>query len=419
MRLNRDVNVIKNRNAQADPGIMTSVAAILKDVRENGDAAVRQYAKDFDGFTSQELMVTQVEIETATKKIGSDFIRILQRAKDQITEFHKNQIQNSWGIYKDNGVVMGQIIRPLVRVALYVPGGTAAYPSSVLMNGIPAILAGVKDIAIFTPVKADGKVPDTILAAAGVCGISQIYKIGGAHAIAAAAYGTKSIPKADKIVGPGNIYVATAKRMVYGEVDIDMIAGPSEVLIIADEAANPIYIAADLMSQAEHDPLASSVLITTSEKLIAETEAEIDRQVESLSRKDIILQSLESYGAAVHVKSLEEAFEISNILAPEHLEILTADPLSHLPKVQNAGSIFLGAYTPEPLGDYMSGPNHVLPTGGTARFYSALGVYDFVKHSSYSYYPKSALAELKDDVMIFAKKEGLDAHAAAMGVRFE
>jgi len=314
---------------------------------------------------------------------------------------------------------MGQIIRPLARVVLYVPGGTAAYPSSVLMNAIPAKLAGVKDIAIFTPVKSDGKVPDAILAAAGVCQITQIYKIGGAHAIAGAAYGTQSIPKADKIVGPGNIYVATAKRMVYGEVDIDMIAGPSEILIIADETANPKHIAADMMSQAEHDALASAILVTSCEKLISETEAEIERQIAGLNRKDIISKSLESYGAAVYVKNLDEAFAISNTIAPEHLEILTADPISHLPKIQNAGSIFLGHHSPEPLGDYMSGPNHVLPTGGTARFYSALGVYDFVKHSSYSYYTQGALAELKDDVMTFAQAEGLDAHANAVKVRFE
>jgi len=419
MRLNRDLEVIKNRQTQVDADVMVSVEKILADVREGGDEAVLGYAQRFDGYDGKELLVTQGEIDTAIKNVGPDFVRILERAAEQITAFHANQKEKSWSIYKENGVMMGQIVRPLARVALYVPGGTAAYPSSVLMNGIPARLAGVKDIAIFTPVKADGKVPDAILAAAGVCKISQIYKIGGAHAIAAAAYGTKRIPKVDKIVGPGNIYVATAKRMVYGEVDIDMIAGPSEVLIIADEAANPKYIAADLMSQAEHDELASAILVTTSEKLISETEAEIERQVAGLRRRDIILKSLESFGAAVCVNSLEEAFEISNAVAPEHLEILTADPISHLPKVENAGSIFLGQYNPEPLGDYMSGPNHVLPTGGTAKFYSALGVYDFIKHSSYSYYPREALAGFKDDVMAFAKAEGLDAHANAVGVRFE
>jgi len=420
MRLNRNLSAVKNRQSQTDTAaIIASVEKILMDIRTGGDDALLRYANQLDGFAGKALLVSDNEICEAVERVGKDFMRILERAASQITEFHKNQVQNSWSIYKDNGVMMGQIIRPLARVALYVPGGTAAYPSSVLMNGIPAKLAGVKDIAIFTPVKADGKVPDSILAAASCCGIKTIYKVGGAHAIAAAAYGTQSIPKADKIVGPGNIYVATAKRLVYGEVDIDMIAGPSEVLIIADEAANPKYIAADMMSQAEHDPLASSILLATCEKIITETEAEITRQVEGLSRKDIILESLQNHGAAVYVKNLDEAFEISNDLAPEHLEILTTDPISHLPKVQNAGSIFLGEYTPEPLGDYMSGPNHVLPTGGTARFYSALGVYDFVKHSSYSYYPKEALAELKDDVITFAQAEGLTAHANAVAVRFD
>jgi len=418
MRLNRDLNAIKNRQTEVDEAVAVSVQQILADVNINGDKAVRSYTQKFDGFDGAELLVTQAEIDAAVQSVGPDFMRILKRAAEQITDFHANQVEKSWSVYKDNGVMMGQLVRPLARVALYVPGGTAAYPSSVLMNGIPARLAGVKDIAIFTPVKSDGKVPDAILAAAAQCEITQIYKIGGAHAIAAAAYGTETIPKADKIVGPGNIYVATAKRMVYGEVDIDMVAGPSEVLVIADAAANPKYIAADLMSQAEHDELASAILVTTSEKLIAETEAEIERQLAGLSRADIILKALEGYGAAVLVQNLDEAFDISNAIAPEHLEILTADPISHLPKVQNAGSIFLGEHNPEPLGDYMSGPNHVLPTSGTAKFYSALGVYDFVKHSSYSYYPREALSAFKDDVIAFAMAEGLDAHANAVRVRF-
>jgi len=287
------------------------------------------------------------------------------------------------------------------------------------MNAIPAMLAGVEDVSIFTPAKSDGKVNDAILAAAAVCGIKTIYKIGGAHAVAAAAYGTRSIPKADKIVGPGNIYVAVAKRLVYGEADIDMVAGPSEVLIIADETANPKYVAADLLSQAEHDEMASSVLVTTSGKLIEQTEAEIERQLMHLSRADIARRSLEHYGAAILVKDLNEAFKIANDIAPEHLEILTENPLEKLPLVQNAGSIFLGENTPEPMGDYMSGTNHVLPTGGTARFYSPLGVYDFVKYSSYSYYPRKVLEEYKDDVIKFAMMEGLDAHANSIKVRFE
>jgi len=419
MRLNRDLKLIKNRQAQVDETVAASVRKILAEVRAGGDSAVRRCAQKFDGYTGNALLVTAAEIDAAVQNVGPEFMRILKRAAERISAFHVNQVEKSWSVYKENGVVMGQILRPLACVALYVPGGTAAYPSSVLMNGIPASLAGVKDMIMFTPVKTDGKVPDAILAAAETVGCRKIYKIGGAHAIAAAAYGTDTIPKADKIVGPGNIYVATAKRMVYGEVDIDMVAGPSDILIIADETANPKYVAADLMSQAEHDELASAILITTSEKLIAETEAEIERQLTYLSRKEIIVKSLEDYGAAVCVESLDDAFAISNSIAPEHLEILTVDPLSHLPKIQNAGSIFLGENNPEPIGDYMSGPNHVLPTSGTAKFYSPLGVYDFVKHSSYSYYPREALSSLKDDVVKFAMAEGFDAHANAVKVRFE
>jgi histidinol dehydrogenase len=410
---------IKNRKIDIDEEVEKSVREILADVKANGDSAVLKYAKEFDGFTGGDLLVSEHEIKTACSGTGDDFMRILQRARAQIAEFHANQKDKSWGIYKDNGVMMGLIVRPLQRVALYVPGGTAAYPSTVLMNAIPAALAEVKDIVVFTPAKADGKVANAILAAAACCGIKTIYKIGGAQAVAAAAYGTETIAKADKIVGPGNVYVATAKRLVYGELDIDMVAGPSEILIIADETANPKYIAADLMGQAEHDRLASAILITTSEHVIAETEKELDRQLLYLKRAEIVKESLADHGAAILVNSLEEAFEIANKIAPEHLEILTADPLEKLPLVQNAGSIFLGENTPEPLGDYMSGTNHVLPTGGTARFHSPLGVYDFVKKSAYSYYPREVLAAFKDDIMTFAEFEGLDAHANSIKVRFE
>jgi len=418
MRLNRSLEGLKGRAVEVSAEVGASVQKILADVRKNGDVAVRQYATQFDGFTGDDLLITYDEIKEALANVDDNFLEIIKRACAQITEFHANQIEKSWSVYKDNGVQMGQVVRPLERVALYVPGGTAAYPSSVLMNAIPATLAGVKDIAIFTPVKSDGKVPDIILAAAACCGVHTIYKVGGAQAIAAAAYGTASIPKADKIVGPGNAYVATAKRMVYGEVDIDMVAGPSEILIIADETANPKYIAADLMSQAEHDELASSILVTTDEALIEAVEVEIKRQIAGLSRRETIEASLKNYGGAILVADLDEAFAISNDLAPEHLEILTVNPMDHLPKVQNAGSIFLGEYTPEPLGDYMSGTNHVLPTGGTAKFYSPLGVQDFVKWSAYSYYPKQALAELSDDIITFANLEGLDAHANSIKVRF-
>lgn len=418
-KLRNDLSQIKSRKADRNAVVTESVQEILKEVRANGDAAVRKYAEQFDGFVGKSLLVREEELTSAVRNVGEDFMRILRRACGQITDFHANQIAQSWGTYKDNGVIMGQIARPLKRVVLYVPGGTAAYPSTVLMNAIPATLAGVKDIAVVTPVKADGKVADMIIAAAMCCGIHTIYKVGGAQAIAAAAYGTETIAKADKIVGPGNIYVATAKQLVYGEVDIDMIAGPSEILIIADERANPKYIAADLLSQAEHDELASAILITTSERLMMETEKEITRQLAYLDRKEIIENSLKNYGAAILVNDLDKAFEIANDMAPEHLEILTENPLEKLTKVQNAGSIFLGENTPEPLGDYMSGTNHVLPTGGTAKFYSPLGVYDFIKFSSYSYYPHDVLAEFKDDVIQFAELEGLSAHANSIRVRFQ
>ena len=419
MRLNRNLDGLADRKIEISDEIARSVQHILADVRKNGDEAVRRYAAEFDGFTGDALQVSDTEIQAALSRVSGDFLKILERAYEQIRAFHANQIEKSWSVYKDNGVQMGQIVRPLRRVALYVPGGTAAYPSSVLMNAIPAALAGVTDIAIFTPVKADGQVPDTILAAAACCGVQTIYKIGGAQAIAAAAYGTQSIPKADKIVGPGNAYVATAKRMVYGDVDIDMVAGPSEILIVADQYANPKYIAADLLSQAEHDVLSSAILVTTSAPLIDAVEEELERQIKGLQRKEIITASLARYGGAILVPDLEAAFALSNDLAPEHLEILTENPLVHLPKIQNAGSIFLGEYTPEALGDYMGGANHVLPTGGTAKFYSPLSVQDFVKWSAYSYYPRPALAALKEDVIAFASLEGLGAHANSIAVRFE
>lgn len=445
MRLNRDLSVIKNCKTEADDSVVASVAAIIADVRKNGDAALRRYAKQFDGFTGESLLLTDAERDTSLARISSDpskivkktvrsasdnfdivinentaeeYFRILQRAAERIRDFHKNQLEKSWSVFKENGTIMGQIVRPLERVAIYVPGGTAILTSTLLMCAVPAQLAGVKEIVIFTPVKENNTVSDEIIQAALGCGVTEIYKIGGPWAIAAAAYGTESIAKVDKIVGPGGQAVTTAKRLVYGAVDIDSIAGPSDILVIADETADAKYVAADLLSQAEHDVLSSAILVTTSEKLIPAVEAEIDRQLTYLKRPEIIKKSLADFGAAVHVNSIEEAFEISNDIAPEHLEILTADPFSHLPKVKNAGSIFLGENTPEPLGDYMSGANHVLPTGGTARFYSPLGVYDFVKYSAYSYYPRAALEELKNDVAAFARSEGLDAHANSVEIRF-
>ena len=415
-------NKLNNRKEEISEEVNNAVNGIIQDIRKNGNQALFDYCKKFDGYEikdEQDLIVCDAEIEAALKEVDEDYIRILERTKKQITEFHKNQIDKSWSLYKDNGVIMGQMVRPIERVALYVPGGTASYPSTVLMNAVPAKLAGVKDLVIITPVKADGKVNPVIVAAAKVSGVNTIYKFGGAQGVAAIANGTETIKKADKIVGPGNIYVATAKKLSYGVVDIDMVAGPSEVLIIADEKANPKYIAADLMSQAEHDKLASAMLVTTSQSLVEEVNKELKRQIAYLSRKEIIEESLKNYGGAIIVDNLDEAFEVSNYLAPEHLEILVENPVNTLPKIKNAGSIFLGEYTPEPLGDYMSGTNHVLPTGGTAKFYSALGVYDYVKYSSYSYYPKNVLETFKDDVQTFAKSEGLDAHANSIAVRFE
>ena len=413
---------LDSRKESVNKEVNEAVLKIIEDINERGNKALYEYCLKFDGYQindEKDLIVSEIEKEEALKQIDADYLRILERTKEQITEFHKNQIDKSWSLFKDNGVIMGQMVRPIERVALYVPGGTASYPSTVLMNAVPAKLAGVKDLVIITPVKEDGKVNPIIIAAAKVSGVDTIYKFGGAQGVAAIAHGTETIKKADKIVGPGNIFVATAKKLSYGLVDIDMVAGPSEVLVIADENANPKYIAADLMSQAEHDKLASALLVTTSRDLVAKVNGELVRQMAYLSRRDIIEESLVNYGGAIIVDNLNEAFDVSNYLAPEHLEVLVDNPVNMLPKIKNAGSIFLGEYSPEPLGDYMSGTNHVLPTGGTAKFYSALGVYDFVKYSSYSYYPKNVLGEFKEDVIKFAKSEGLDAHANSVAVRCE
>lgn len=415
-------DTFSSRKEEISKQVNDAVMDIIDDVKENGDKAILNYCAKFDGFEIDDpskLIVSKKEIMEGVTAVGKDFIRIIERTKEQLIEFHKNQVDKSWSLFKDNGVIMGQMVRPIERVALYVPGGTATYPSTVMMNAIPAKLAGVKEVVIITPVKSDGKVNPAILAAAYVCGIETIYKVGGAQGVAAVAVGTKTIKKVDKIVGPGNIYVATAKKCCYGMVDIDMIAGPSEILIVADKNANPKYIAADLMSQAEHDRLASAILVTTAPELLDNVNKELERQMAYLSRTDIIKESLENYGGAIIVDNIKEAFDVSNYLAPEHLEVLVDNPVNTLPLIKNAGSIFLGEYTPEPLGDYMSGTNHVLPTGGTAKFYSALGVYDYVKYSSYSYYPKNVLATFKDDVEKFAKLEGLDAHANSITVRFE
>lgn len=415
-------NKLHTRKQEVTDEVNKAVSAIVDRIKKEGDQAVIDYCQKFDGYTitkPEDFLVTKSQVDEACARVGEDFLRILERTKEQLTVYHKNQVEKTWTMVKDDGVILGSLVRGIENVALYVPGGTAAYPSTVMMNAIPAQLAGVKNMFIITPVKADGKVSDVILAAAKVAGITTIYKVGGAQGVAAAAYGTKTIQKADKIVGPGNIFVATAKKLCYGVVDIDMVAGPSEILIVADAHANPKYVAADLMSQAEHDKLASATLITPSRALAEKVEEELKRQIVTLPRQKIIQSSLENYGGAVIVKDIMEAIDVSNALAPEHLEVLVEQPLEMLPYIKNAGSIFLGEYSPEPLGDYMSGTNHVLPTGGTAKFYSALGVYDFVKHSAYSYYPKAALAAFKDDVQKFAHLEGLDAHANSIKVRFE
>lgn len=415
-------NKLHTRKQEVTDEVNKAVSAIVNRIKKEGDQAVIDYCQKFDGYTitkPEDFLVTKSQVDEACARVGEDFLRILERTKEQLTVYHKNQVEKTWTMVKDDGVILGSLVRGIENVALYVPGGTAAYPSTVMMNAIPAQLAGVKNMFIITPVKADGKVSDVILAAAKVAGITTIYKVGGAQGVAAAAYGTKTIQKADKIVGPGNIFVATAKKLCYGVVDIDMVAGPSEILIVADAHASPKYVAADLMSQAEHDKLASATLITPSRALAEKVEEELKRQIVTLPRQEIIQSSLENYGGAVIVKDIMEAIDVSNALAPEHLEVLVDSPLEMLPYIKNAGSIFLGEYSPEPLGDYMSGTNHVLPTGGTAKFYSALGVYDFVKHSAYSYYPKAALAAFKDDVQKFAHLEGLDAHANSIKVRFE
>ncbi len=396
--------------------IIETVRSIINDVQNKGDSAVIDYTRKFDGFTPKALRVSEAETECALKEIPEDFIRILNRSKKNIERFHNNQLPSSWEIEPEDGQLMGQLVRPLSSVALYVPGGKAAYPSSVLMNAIPAQIAGVRRIAIITPAGPGGAVNPGVLAAAKVLGIDEIYKIGGAQAVAAAAMGTDSIQAVDKIVGPGNIYVAEAKRQVYGLVDIDMIAGPSEVLVIADEKANPKWIAADLLAQGEHDERAGMILITTSEDLAEKVAIELTKQASSLSRNAILSESLRHAKGYV-VKTLDEAFELSNMIAPEHLELQVESPKQYLEKVQNAGSIFLGAYTPETLGDYMAGPNHTLPTSGAARYASPLGVYDFLKRPSYLSFTQDALKDLADDLETFAELEGLTAHANAVKVR--
>jgi len=396
-------------------------ADIIKNVRANGDQAVLDYTSRFDGvqFEASELEVTEAEIKAALKEVDADFIEALKNAAANIEEFHAEQKDKSWQKQKKPGIITGQVCRPLKKAGVYVPGGRAAYPSSVLMTVIPAKVAGVEEIIMLTPPDKDGKVSPVILAAAEIAGADRIFKVGGAQAVAAAAYGTETIPGVDIIVGPGNIYVSMAKELVFGQVKIDMIAGPSEIMIMAEKDSNPAYIAADLMSQAEHDPLASSILVTDAPELIGEVEKELEKQIEKMSKKDIIKESLENFGLMIEVENQKAAMEMINLVAPEHLELAVKNPFELLPAVENAGSIFLGEYTPEPIGDYYAGPNHVLPTEGTARFFSPLSVRDFLKYSSFIYYTKDAFLKDSDDVITLAEGEGLTAHANSIKVRKE
>ena len=410
---------LKKRSGETNKKVEQVVSEIIENVKENGDKAVNDYTLKFDGSLPEYYEVPQDVINDALEEADEDFVNALLNSMENVADFHNRQRENGFMHSKDNGVMLGQRVRGLERVGLYVPGGTAAYPSSVIMNAIPAKIAGVKEIIMVTPPLKDGTPNKDILVAAAVCGVDRIFLTGGAQAVAALAYGTESIPKVDKIVGPGNIYVATAKKLLYGQVDIDMIAGPSEILVMADETADPKFIAADLMSQAEHDKLASSILLTTSEEIADKTIAEIERQMQYLSRKDIIEKSLDDYGMIIICDCPHCAVELANAIAPEHLEVLMKNPTEYIGKLDNAGSVFLGQYASEPLGDYYAGPNHVLPTSGTARFFSPLSVYSFVKRSSYIYYTEEALREAKDDIVLIAEKEGLTAHANAIKVRFE
>lgn len=413
------VEQLLNRSQLEHGDVQQKVDAILADVKANKNSALFKYTKQFDGFDINEnnIKVTKEEIEEAYSLVDNELIEVLKKAAERIKAFHEKQKINSWLEPAKNGEMLGQLIRPLEKVGVYVPGGKAAYPSSVMMNIMPAKVAGVEKIIMTTPPSKEGKVNPTTIVAADIAGATDIYKVGGAQAIAALAYGTESIEKVDKIVGPGNIFVALAKRSVYGYVNIDSVAGPSEILVLADDSANPVYVAADLLSQAEHDELASAILITDSEKLAIKVKDELEKQTAVLERKEIIEKSLNNYGAVILVDNFDDAIDLCNKVAPEHMEICTKEPFSLLPKIQNAGAIFLGHYTPEPLGDYMAGPNHVLPTGGTARFFSPLSVDDYIKKSSILSFSKEALESLGEDVIKFANAEGLTAHANSVRVR--
>lgn len=408
------LNLLRRRALGVSPEIGNAVKNILADVRKNGDSAVKKYTLKFDRHNLS-LKIKPVEIRGYTKKADKKIVKALELSANRIWEFHERQREKSWSFKKD-GALLGQIIRPIERAGIYVPGGKASYPSTVLMNVIPAQVAGVNEIALCVPTP-NGEINPHVMAAIELLGVKEVYRIGGSQAVGAMAYGTKSIKKVDKIVGPGNIFVALAKKMVFGEVDIDMIAGPSEILIIADEIANPEFVAADMLGQAEHDELASSILITDSEVLADNVIHELDIQLKGLKRKDIAKKSLKRFGAIIKTKSIKEATDIANEIAPEHLEIMTRQPEKDVEMVKNAGAVFLGQWTPEPLGDYSAGPNHTLPTGGTARFSSPLGVYDFIKRTSLLQFDKKGFMLLSDTVEAIADIEGLEAHANTVRIR--
>ncbi len=415
-----DINDILNREEEsANDKIFSDVSKIIADVKKNKDKALKRYTEQFDGVYCENLCVTQSEIEAAYNSADKDFIASLEKAASNIEDFHKRQKRENFIVNEKEGVILGQKVMPVQRAGLYVPGGTARYPSSVLMNAIPAKIAGVSEIVIVTPPNKDGNIPNEILTAAKIAGVTSVIKVGGAQAIAALAYGTQSVPKVDKIVGPGNIYVATAKQLVFGAVDIDMIAGPSEILVLADKTANPKYIAADMLSQAEHDKMATAVLVCDCEELANNVSKELEIQIPQLPRSEIARASIDNNGKIIVAENLMQGVDISNEIAPEHLEICVDEPFNYLNSIKNAGSIFLGKNVPEALGDYFAGPNHTLPTSGTARFSSPLSVDDFIKKSSFIYYTKQALAEAKDDIVRLAESEGLTAHAKSVSVRFE
>ena len=412
-----DMSSILNRSyTEAD--VSASVKEIIANVRANGDKALFEYCEKFDGAKLSALRVSEEEMSEALSHVSPEFIEVLKKSAANIRRFHERQLREGFSIEDKDGIIIGQKVIPIENVGLYVPGGTAAYPSTVLMDSIPAKIAGVKRLAMVSPVKADGKIKPDIAAAASVAGVDEIYKVGGAQAIAALAYGTESIPKVDKIVGPGNAFVAEAKKQVFGQVSIDMIAGPSEILIVADKGSSARILAADMLSQAEHDKMATAVLITESEELALQTAGELEKQLKSLPREEIARASIENNGKIIIVDNIEDGIEVANALAPEHFELSVEDPFRYLDSIKHAGSVFLGKNCPEALGDYYAGPNHTLPTGGSARFSNPLSVDDFVKKTQFTYYTKDALEDAYKDIAFFARREGLDAHARSVEARF-